>query len=84
MTFEQLIGELVRLAASANRSHLLAMKPQARKDHLKGRTRPLRKSSTQADRVRQTESEITYDVEIDGAMQLKELPFVAGVMVTSR
>ena len=32
------------------------------------------------DRVRKPRVQITYDVEIDGAMQLKELPFVVGVM----
>ncbi|HEV3340869.1 MAG TPA: type VI secretion system contractile sheath small subunit [Pirellulales bacterium] len=40
------------------------------------------KESTQhkLDRVRKPRVQITYDVEIDGAMQLKELPFVVGVM----
>ena len=40
------------------------------------------KESTQhkLDRVRKPRVQITYDVEIDGAMQLKELPFVMGVM----
>src|ERR1051326_3212921 len=32
------------------------------------------------DRVRKPRVQITYDVEIDGAMQLKELPFVVGVL----
>ena len=32
------------------------------------------------DRVRRPRVQITYDVEIDGAMQLKELPFVVGVL----
>ena len=40
------------------------------------------KESTQhkLDRVRKPRVQITYDVEVDGAMQLKELPFVVGVM----
>ncbi|MEX2119689.1 MAG: type VI secretion system contractile sheath small subunit [Pirellulales bacterium] len=40
------------------------------------------KESTQhkLDRVRKPRVQITYDVEIDGAMQLKELPFVVGVL----
>ncbi|MHB0955506.1 MAG: type VI secretion system contractile sheath small subunit [Pirellulaceae bacterium] len=40
------------------------------------------KESTQhkLDRVRKPRVQITYDVEINGAMQLKELPFVVGVM----
>jgi type VI secretion system protein ImpB len=40
------------------------------------------KESTQhkLDRVRKPRVQITYDVEIDGAMQLKELPFVMGVL----
>jgi type VI secretion system protein ImpB len=40
------------------------------------------KESTQhkLDRVRKPRVQITYDVELDGAMQLKELPFVVGVM----
>jgi type VI secretion system protein ImpB len=40
------------------------------------------KESTQhkLDRVRKPRVQITYDVEINGAMQLKELPFVLGVM----
>jgi type VI secretion system protein ImpB len=32
------------------------------------------------DRVRKPRVQITYDVEINGAMELKELPFVVGVM----
>jgi type VI secretion system protein ImpB len=32
------------------------------------------------DRVRPPRVQITYDVETDGAIQLKELPFVAGVL----
>lgn len=32
------------------------------------------------DRVRKPRVQITYDVEVNGAMQLKELPFVMGVM----
>lgn len=32
------------------------------------------------DRVRPPRVQITYDVEIDGAIELKELPFVLGVM----
>ena len=32
------------------------------------------------DRVRKPRVQITYDVELNGAMQLKELPFVVGVM----
>ena len=32
------------------------------------------------DRVRKPRVQITYDVEVNGAMQLKELPFVVGVM----
>jgi type VI secretion system protein ImpB len=32
------------------------------------------------DRVRKPRVQITYDVEINGAMQLKELPFVVGVL----
>ena len=40
------------------------------------------KESTQhkLDRVRKPRVQITYDVEVNGAMQLKELPFVVGVM----
>ena len=40
------------------------------------------KESTQhkLDRVRPPRVQITYDVETDGAIQLKELPFVAGVL----
>ena len=40
------------------------------------------KESTQhkLDRVRKPRVQITYDVEVDGAMQLKELPFVMGVL----
>jgi type VI secretion system protein ImpB len=40
------------------------------------------KESTQhkLDRVRKPRVQITYDVEVNGAMQLKELPFVMGVM----
>jgi type VI secretion system protein ImpB len=40
------------------------------------------KESTQhkLDRVRKPRVQITYDVEINGAMQMKELPFVVGVM----
>lgn len=40
------------------------------------------KESTQhkLDRVRKPRVQITYDVEVDGAMQLKELPFVVGVL----
>ena len=40
------------------------------------------KESTQhkLDRVRKPRVQITYDVEVNGAMQLKELPFVLGVM----
>ena len=40
------------------------------------------KESTQhkLDRVRSPRVHITYDVETDGAMQLKELPFVMGVL----
>ena len=40
------------------------------------------KESTQhkLDRVRKPRVQITYDVEINGAMQLKELPFVVGVL----
>ena len=40
------------------------------------------KDSTQhkLDRVRKPRVQITYDVEVNGAMQLKELPFVVGVM----
>lgn len=32
------------------------------------------------DRVRKPRVQITYDVEVGGAMQLKELPFVVGVL----
>ena len=32
------------------------------------------------DRVRKPRVHITYDVEIGGAIQLKELPFVVGVL----
>ena len=32
------------------------------------------------DRVRKPRVQITYDVETNGAMQMKELPFVVGVM----
>ncbi|HEX4128843.1 MAG TPA: type VI secretion system contractile sheath small subunit [Pirellulales bacterium] len=41
-----------------------------------------KKESTQhkLDRVRKPRVQITYDVEVNGAMQLKELPFVVGVM----
>ncbi len=41
-----------------------------------------RKESTQKklDRVRKPRVQITYDVEINGAMEMKELPFVMGVM----
>ncbi|HEY5312012.1 MAG TPA: type VI secretion system contractile sheath small subunit [Pirellulales bacterium] len=41
-----------------------------------------KKESTQhkLDRVRKPRVQITYDVEINGAMQLKELPFVMGVL----
>jgi type VI secretion system protein ImpB len=40
------------------------------------------KESTQhkLDRVRKPRVQITYDVEINGAMEMKELPFVVGVM----
>ena len=40
------------------------------------------KESTQhvLDRVRSPRVQITYDVEVNGAMQLKELPFVVGVL----
>ncbi|HEX3724870.1 MAG TPA: type VI secretion system contractile sheath small subunit [Pirellulales bacterium] len=40
------------------------------------------KESTQhkLDRVRKPRVQITYDVEVSGAMQLKELPFVVGVL----
>jgi type VI secretion system protein ImpB len=40
------------------------------------------KESTQhkLDRVRKPRVQITYDVELNGAMQLKELPFVVGVL----
>lgn len=40
------------------------------------------KASTQhkLDRVRKPRVQITYDVEVNGAMQMKELPFVMGVM----
>ena len=41
-----------------------------------------RKESTQhkLDRVRSPRVHITYDVEVGGAIELKELPFVVGVM----
>ena len=41
-----------------------------------------KKESTQhkLDRVRSPRVQITYDVETDGAIELKELPFVAGVL----
>jgi len=41
-----------------------------------------KKSSTQhkQDRVRSPRVHITYDVEVGGAIELKELPFVLGVM----
>ena len=41
-----------------------------------------KKESTQhkLDRVRKPRVQITYDVEVNGAMQLKELPFVVGVL----
>lgn len=32
------------------------------------------------DRVRKPRVQITYDVEVNGAMQIRELPFVVGVM----
>jgi type VI secretion system protein ImpB len=40
------------------------------------------KQSTQhkLDRVRSPRVQITYDVEVGGAIELKELPFVMGVM----
>ncbi|MCK6556297.1 type VI secretion system contractile sheath small subunit [Candidatus Binatia bacterium] len=40
------------------------------------------KESTQhkLDRVRKPRVQITYDVELNGALQLKELPFVVGVL----
>ena len=40
------------------------------------------KESTQhkLDRVRKPRVQITYDVEINGAMQMQELPFVVGVL----
>jgi type VI secretion system protein ImpB len=40
------------------------------------------KESTQhkLDRVRKPRVQITYDVELNGAMQVKELPFVVGVL----
>jgi type VI secretion system protein ImpB len=41
-----------------------------------------KKESTQhkLDRVRKPRVQITYDVEVNGAMQVKELPFVMGIM----
>ena len=41
-----------------------------------------KKESTQhkLDRVRSPRVQITYDVETDGAIEMKELPFVAGVL----
>ncbi|HWA97554.1 MAG TPA: type VI secretion system contractile sheath small subunit [Pirellulales bacterium] len=41
-----------------------------------------KKESTQhkLDRVRKPRVQITYDVEVNGAMQMKELPFVVGVL----
>jgi type VI secretion system protein ImpB len=41
-----------------------------------------KKESTQhkLDRVRKPRVQITYDVEVNGAMQLRELPFVLGVL----
>jgi type VI secretion system protein ImpB len=41
-----------------------------------------KKSSTQhkLDRVRPPRVQITYDVEVGGAIELKELPFIVGVM----
>jgi type VI secretion system protein ImpB len=41
-----------------------------------------KRESTQhkLDRVRKPRVQITYDVEVNGAMQLKELPFVMGVL----
>src|SRR5438132_4946545 len=41
-----------------------------------------KKESTQhkLDRVRAPRVQITYDVETDGAIEMKELPFVAGVL----
>ncbi len=41
-----------------------------------------KKESTQhkLDRVRKPRVQITYDVEINGAMQVRELPFVLGVL----
>jgi len=40
------------------------------------------KESTQhkLDRIRSPRVHITYDVEVGGAIQLKELPFVVGVL----
>lgn len=37
-------------------------------------------TQTKLDRVRKPRVQIKYEVELDGAMQLKELPFVVGVM----
>lgn len=41
-----------------------------------------KKESTQhvLDRVRKPRVQITYDVEVNGAMQIRELPFVMGVL----
>jgi type VI secretion system protein ImpB len=43
---------------------------------------PPKKESTQhkLDRVRKPRVQITYDVEINGAMEIRELPFVLGVL----
>lgn len=43
---------------------------------------PPKKESTQhkLDRVRKPRVQITYDVEVNGAMEIRELPFVMGVM----
>jgi type VI secretion system protein ImpB len=43
---------------------------------------PPKKESTQhkLDRVRKPRVQITYDVEVNGAMEIRELPFVLGVV----
>ncbi len=50
--------------------------------HSKERTAVMAKESLQHKLafVRKPRVQITYDVEVNGAMQLKELPFVVGVM----
>jgi type VI secretion system protein ImpB len=41
---------------------------------------PSESTQHKLDRIRSPRVHITYDVEIGGAIQLKELPFVVGVL----